>query len=128
MALTRKRSTQSSGGGKSAPSDARIKKGALTSKSAVKSVAGKASKEERQLKASKDGVAAARKARARLGEMAEIITRVSKWAGGPDRALAWYRAQPISAFGDRTAESLVNSGQAAALRDYLDSIAVGGFA
>ena len=33
-----------------------------------------------------------------------------------------------TAFGDRTAEALVKSGQAAALRDYLDSIALGGFA
>jgi len=61
-------------------------------------------------------------------EMAEIIARVRKWAGGDNQALAWYRAQPISAFGDRTAESLVKSGDAAALREYLDSIALGGFA
>jgi DNA-binding protein HU-beta len=61
-------------------------------------------------------------------EMADIITRVSKWAGGQAEALTWYRAQPISTFGDRTAESLVKSGQATALREYLDSIALGGFA
>ena len=42
--------------------------------------------------------------------------------------MAWYRAQPISAFGDRTAEALVKSGQAAAVRDYLDHLAMGGFA
>ena len=64
----------------------------------------------------------------RLAEMAEILNRVAGWAGGRAQALAWYRSEPIPAFGDRTAESLVKSGQAAALRDYLDSIAMGGFA
>lgn len=64
----------------------------------------------------------------RLREMNEILTRVSAWAGGPAQAMAWYRAEPIPAFGSRTAEQLVKSGQAGALRDYLDSIALGGFA
>ena len=70
----------------------------------------------------------AAKTQTRLREMNEILTRVSGWAGGKAQALAWYRAEPIPAFGGRTAEQLVKSGQAAALRDYLDSIAIGGFA
>ncbi|WJH39574.1 MbcA/ParS/Xre antitoxin family protein [Aliirhizobium terrae] len=65
---------------------------------------------------------------ARIGEMAEIIHRVTDWAGSERQALAWYRAEPLPAFGDRTAESLVKSGKAAALRDYLDHLALGGFA
>ena len=64
----------------------------------------------------------------RLAEMAEILNRVAGWAGGRAQAVAWYRSEPIPAFGDRTAELLVKSGQATALRDYLDSIAMGGFA
>jgi len=70
----------------------------------------------------------AAKTQSRLREMNEILTRVSGWAGGPAQAMAWYRAEPIPAFGGRTAEQLVKSGQATALRDYLDSIALGGFA
>ena len=70
----------------------------------------------------------AAKTQTRLREMNEILTRVAPWAGGPAQAMAWYRAEPISAFGGRTAESLVKSGEATALRDYLDSIALGGFA
>ena len=70
----------------------------------------------------------AAKAQSRLREMLEIVGRVSAWAGGKDQAMAWYRAQPIAAFGDRTAEALVKSGQAAAVRDYLDHLALGGFA
>ena len=45
-----------------------------------------------------------------------------------EQAMAWYRAEPIAAFGGRTAESLVKEGKAAAVRDFLDHIATGGFA
>lgn len=65
---------------------------------------------------------------ARLREMNEIIARITGWAGGERQAFAWYRAQPIPAFGDRTAESLVKTGKATAVRDYLDHLALGGFA
>jgi hypothetical protein len=68
------------------------------------------------------------KAQGRLREMLEIISRVTEWAGGKDQAMAWYRAQPIPAFGGRTAESLVKDGKAAAVREYLDHMALGGFA
>jgi hypothetical protein len=64
----------------------------------------------------------------RVREMLEIVSRVSEWAGGKEQAMAWYRAEPIPAFGGRTAEALVKSGQASAVRDYLDHIAAGGFA
>lgn len=67
-------------------------------------------------------------AEARLAEMGEILRRVTAWAGGGRQALAWYRAEPIPAFGGRTAESIVKSGKASALRDYLDHLALGGFA
>ncbi|WP_027055215.1 MbcA/ParS/Xre antitoxin family protein [Mesorhizobium erdmanii] len=71
---------------------------------------------------------AAVKTQGRLREMLEIISRVSDWAGGKEQAMAWYRAQPLPAFGGRTAEALVKDGKAAAVRDYLDHMAVGGFA
>lgn len=70
----------------------------------------------------------ARKTQGRLREMLEIITRVTDWAGGRMQAMAWYRAQPIPAFGGRTAESMVKTGNAAAVRDYLDHLALGGYA
>ena len=68
------------------------------------------------------------KTQTRIREMLEIISRVSEWAGGKTQAMAWYRAQPIPAFGGRTAEALVKEGKAGALRDYLDHVALGGFA
>jgi hypothetical protein len=72
--------------------------------------------------------ALAAKTQSRVKEMLEIVSRVSDWAGGTQHAMAWYRAQPIAAFGGRTAEALVKEGKASAVRDYLDQIALGGFA
>lgn len=68
------------------------------------------------------------KTQARATEMLEIVGRIVDWAGGEKQAMAWYRAEPIAAFGGRTAESLVKEGKAAAVRDYLDHVATGGFA
>ncbi|MBL6654172.1 MAG: DUF2384 domain-containing protein [Reyranella sp.] len=68
------------------------------------------------------------KTQVRLKEMLEIVARVADWAGGKDQAMAWYRAEPLPAFGGRTAESLVKDGKATAVRDYLDHVALGGFA
>jgi hypothetical protein len=68
------------------------------------------------------------KAQTRVREMLEIIALVQNWAGGPAQAMAWYRAEPIPAFGGRTAEALVKSGQATAVRDYVDHLATGGYA
>lgn len=68
------------------------------------------------------------KAQARMTEMLEIISRVRDWAGGEAHAMAWYRSQPIPALDGRTPESLVKGGRAAAVREYLDHLALGGFA
>ena len=66
------------------------------------------------------------KSQARVKEMLEIIGRVAEWAGGKDQAMAWYRAEPLPAFGGRTAEFLVKEGRAETVRDYLDHVATGG--
>ena len=68
------------------------------------------------------------KAQSRVREMLEIINMVQGWAGGAAQAMAWYRAEPIPAFGGRTAEALVKSGKATAVRDYVDHLATGGYA
>ncbi|WP_174297082.1 antitoxin Xre/MbcA/ParS toxin-binding domain-containing protein [Sphingomonas bacterium] len=64
----------------------------------------------------------------RMIEMLEIVGRVRDWAGGEAQAMAWYRSEPIPAFGGRTAEALVKDGMAGAVRDHLDAVALGGFA
>lgn len=68
------------------------------------------------------------KAQNRMAEMLEIINRIKSWAGSEAQAMAWYRSQPIPALDGRTCEALVKSGDAAAVREYLDHMALGGFA
>jgi Protein of unknown function (DUF2384) len=68
------------------------------------------------------------KTQARMRDMLDIISFVEEWAGGKLQAMAWYRAQPLPGFGGRTAESLVKAGHAAAVREHLDRISLGGFA
>ena len=70
----------------------------------------------------------ASEAQTRLREIVEVISLVQGWAGGPAQAMAWYRAESIPAFSGRTAEALVKSGQAGAVRDYVDHLATGGYA
>ena len=76
---------------------------------------------------SKTSRLAARATQARLRDMIEIINRVMPWAGSAPQAFAWYRAQPLPSFGDRTAEDLVKEGRAEAVKAYLSRIAVGGY-
>jgi uncharacterized protein (DUF2384 family) len=64
----------------------------------------------------------------RVREMLEIVSRIREWAGGETQAMAWYRSQPIPALDGRTSEALVKAGEAGAVRDYLDHLALGGFA
>ncbi|WP_442504159.1 antitoxin Xre/MbcA/ParS toxin-binding domain-containing protein [Marinivivus vitaminiproducens] len=64
----------------------------------------------------------------RMREMLEIVSRIRDWAGGETQAMAWYRSQPIPALDGRTPEALVKAGQAGAVRDYLDHLALGGYA
>lgn len=77
---------------------------------------------------SKSDRRAGRKAQTRVTEMLEIIGRVRDWAGGEAQAMAWYRSQSIPALDGRTAEALVKAGQAVAVREYLDHLALGGYA
>ena len=71
---------------------------------------------------------AAPKTQARVKDVLEILTRVTDWAGGKYQAMALYRATPLAGFGGRTAEALVKEGKAAAVREHIDYIALGGFA
>jgi hypothetical protein len=59
---------------------------------------------------------------------AEVIEAILPWSYSRPRALAWYRSQPIPAFGDQTAEELVREGRAEHLLSYLAGLSVGGYA
>jgi hypothetical protein len=82
---------------------------------------------------SRDAVSKARRlqapaTQARLREVTEIINRILPWCGSVTQAFAWYRSQPIPAFGDQTAEDLIRAGRSEHLKSYLAGIAVGGYA
>jgi uncharacterized protein (DUF2384 family) len=70
----------------------------------------------------------ARKSQQRLREVMEIIALVRDWAGSEIAAMSWYRATPIPAFGGRTAEAVVKDGNAHLVREYIDHLALGGYA
>jgi hypothetical protein len=72
--------------------------------------------------------AAAPKTQQRMRDMLEILSRIEPWAGGLPQALGWYRGQGIPALGDQTAEAMVKTDQAKAVRDYLDAFAAGAYA
>jgi len=65
---------------------------------------------------------------ARLREVAGVINRILPWCGSIPQAFAWYRSQPIPAFGDQTAEELVRAGRVEHVMRYLGGIALGGYA
>jgi hypothetical protein len=82
---------------------------------------------------SRDAVSKARRlqapaTQAHLRQVAEIINRILPWCGSVPQAFAWYRSQPIPAFGDQTAEELVRAGRSEHVKSYLAGIAVGGYA
>jgi len=64
----------------------------------------------------------------RLREVTEVINRILPWCGSIPQAFAWYRSQPIPAFGDQTAEELVRAGRVEHVLSYLGGIALGGYA
>ncbi len=70
----------------------------------------------------------ARATQGRLREVTQIINRVLPWSGSVQQAFAWYRSQPIPAFGDQTAEELVREGRAEHLMGYLAGLSLGGYA
>jgi hypothetical protein len=69
-----------------------------------------------------------RATQSRLREGTQIINRVLPWSGSVQQAFAWYRSQPIPAFGDQTAEELVREGRAEHVLSYLAGLSLGGYA
>ncbi|WP_196159497.1 hypothetical protein [Reinekea sp. G2M2-21] len=64
----------------------------------------------------------------RLHTAIAIINQVRPWTKDQFEAYAWYRSEPIPAFGNQTAEAVVKSGKIQALKLYLATISLGGFA
>lgn len=64
--------------------------------------------------------------RSQMGEMLDLAESIRDWAGGSAQAWIWLRTVPISAFGGRTAEALIEAGHASAVRDYIAHLETGG--
>ena len=60
-----------------------------------------------------------------LREALRVIKAATDLGGDLDRALFWYRNEPLSAFGYRSAERLVSEGRSDDVLRYLASLAAG---
>lgn len=63
-----------------------------------------------------------------MSDSTAILERIEPWAGSREAAAEWYRSYPIPPLGGRTAEEVVNSGEAELVFAYLDHIKDGGYA
>lgn len=69
------------------------------------------------------------KIQARLGEVMRILTVAADLLGGDlDKAVVWFRHQPLAGFDGETAEELVAAGHAAAVLTHLGMLRDGGYA
>jgi uncharacterized protein (DUF2384 family) len=64
----------------------------------------------------------------RLGEIVTILAKAAELGGDPDKAVVWFRHQPIAAFGNQTAEELVAAGHGEAVLGHLDDLRDGAYA
>ncbi|MDD5035435.1 MAG: hypothetical protein PHE55_11835 [Methylococcaceae bacterium] len=60
-----------------------------------------------------------------LREALKVIKAGTDLSGDVDRALFWYRNEPLSAFGYKTAEQLVSEGRTEDVLRYISSLEVG---
>jgi hypothetical protein len=63
-----------------------------------------------------------------LEPIVRILTAAEELTGDADRAIIWFRYQPIAGHGGRTAIELVEQGQAAAVLAHLEDLRDGNYA
>jgi hypothetical protein len=68
------------------------------------------------------------KAQSKLQAVTEIISKLTVWTNSEQLAYAWYRNEPVPAFGGLTTENVVIQGNIAKARKYIEHLALGGFA
>jgi uncharacterized protein (DUF2384 family) len=64
----------------------------------------------------------------RLGEVARIVALAAELVGDRQRAIVWFRHQPLSGFDNKTAEELVAAGHADAVLEHLAMLSDGVYA
>ena len=65
------------------------------------------------------------KTQRRLRELVEVLNKVQPRFGSELVAYAWYRSEPLSGFGGRTAMQLVQDGKAKLVLEYVDAVDAG---
>ena len=69
------------------------------------------------------------KVQTRLGEVMRILSIATDLLGGDlDKAVVWFRHQPLAGFDGRTAEELVSAGHSQAVLTHLGMLREGGYA
>ncbi len=65
-----------------------------------------------------------------LGDIVKILVRATQLmeGGAPGRAVLWFKNQPLSGFGGKTAMELVREGKTAAVMEHLEMLADGVYA
>lgn len=64
----------------------------------------------------------------KLGEIARIIARAAELSGDEARAIIWFKHVPIAGFGGKTAEEIVEQGNADAVLWTLETMEQSGYA
>ena len=65
------------------------------------------------------------KTQRRLRELVQVLNKVQPRFGSELVAYAWYRSEPLSGFGGRTAMQLVQDGKAKLVLEYVDAVDAG---
>lgn len=63
-----------------------------------------------------------------LAPVVRILAAAEELTGDADRAIVWFRHQPIAGYGGRTALDLVEAGQAEAVMAHLEDLRDGSYA
>ncbi len=64
----------------------------------------------------------------RLEPIARLLAQVEELTGDPDRAIVWFRHQPLPGYDGKTAQQLVEAGHADAVLTYLEELRDGAYA
>jgi hypothetical protein len=68
------------------------------------------------------------KPQSRLRKVIKIISKLTLWTNSDQLSYAWYRNEPVPAFGGLTAEHIVRQGNIEIVERYIEHLVDGGFA
>jgi hypothetical protein len=67
------------------------------------------------------------KSQSRLRAVISIIEKLTLWTNSDQLSYAWYRNEPVPAFGGFTAEHIVRQGNIEIVERYIEHLVAGGF-